>query len=666
MSRFKNILALSAALAPLVFLLSPNRAETAVPQLINFQGILKDGSGNPVANGSYSVIFTIYDAPVGGNVQWAETSSVTTSGGLFTILLGSTNPVPDSAFEDASGYLGIKVGADPEMTPRQQLVSLSYAYRVSSVDGASGGTITSKVSIGPGHTNTGTNAFVAGINNTASGNEAAVGGGTGNNAFGYLGTIAGGYFNQAGGTGAFVGGGSSNIASGLFNSFIGGGYANQSSGQDAAISGGQLNIASGLRSFVGGGSLNKAHGDYSVVSGGGGPAAADSNAASGDWSGIHGGTGNTASGLRAAIGGGYHNTSSASDATVGGGFINTASGPGATVAGGGYNTASGFDAAVGGGDSHLASGNFSAVAGGWKDTASGFNSTVPGGFGNKASGNYSFAAGRRAKAGHLGSFVWADSSTDADFASTGNNQFVIRAAGGVGIGTASPAGQLHVHDPFNSINGSRLILTQAAGGSTIFDGLAVIGGPSKGYLWNYENGPLIFGTNNSERIRIDSVGNIGVGIIAPTARLQVGTVGSEGTPPFIAGTMVAVQATNPDNWTHMAIISGSLGQSRLNFGDGFNDDQGTVGYSNAIDAMFFTTAAAERMRITSTGQVGIGTATPQGALDVSSTTGAFIVPRMTTAQRNALTPVNGMIIYNTDAVAGGRFEFRENGAWVTK
>jgi hypothetical protein len=38
----------------------------AVPQLINFQGILRDGSGNPVTNGSYSVTFTIYDAASGG------------------------------------------------------------------------------------------------------------------------------------------------------------------------------------------------------------------------------------------------------------------------------------------------------------------------------------------------------------------------------------------------------------------------------------------------------------------------------------------------------------------------------------------------------------------------------------------------------------------------
>ncbi len=100
----------------------------AVPQLINFQGILRDESGNPVANGSYSVTFSIYDAPSVGNVLWAETTSVSTNSGLFTTLLGADNPLPDSVFYDSSRYLGIKVGADPEMTPRQKLSSVGYSY----------------------------------------------------------------------------------------------------------------------------------------------------------------------------------------------------------------------------------------------------------------------------------------------------------------------------------------------------------------------------------------------------------------------------------------------------------------------------------------------------------------------------------------------------------
>jgi hypothetical protein len=69
------------------------------------------------------------------------------------------------------------------------------------------------------------------------------------------------------------------------------------------------------------------------------------------------------------------------------------------------------------------------VGGGDTNTASGWRSTVPGGVGNLAQGAHSLAAGRRAKAYHDGSFVWAD-AIDVDFASTGDNQFVARATGG--------------------------------------------------------------------------------------------------------------------------------------------------------------------------------------------------------------------------------------------
>ncbi|MCI0329607.1 MAG: hypothetical protein L0196_01445, partial [candidate division Zixibacteria bacterium] len=103
----------------------------AVPQLINFQGILRDGNGNPVANGSYSVIFTIYDAASGGTNLWTETQSVTTTSGLFSTLLGSVSPIPASVFNDSSRYLGVQVGADPEMTPRQKLSSVGYSHNSS-------------------------------------------------------------------------------------------------------------------------------------------------------------------------------------------------------------------------------------------------------------------------------------------------------------------------------------------------------------------------------------------------------------------------------------------------------------------------------------------------------------------------------------------------------
>lgn len=64
------------------------------------------------------------------------------------------------------------------------------------------------------------------------------------------------------------------------------------------------------------------------------------------------------------------------------------------------------------------------------------------------------------------------------------------------------------------------------------------------------------------------------------------------------------------------------------------------------------------------GKVGIGTTSPatSAKVDITSTTGALLVPIMTTAQRNALTAVNRMIIYNATTNA---FNFYENGSWVT-
>jgi Chaperone of endosialidase len=150
---------------------------------------------------------------------------------------------------------------------------------------------------------------------------------------------------------------------------------------------------------------------------------------------IGGGDQNTASGSRSTVSGGETNTASGSYSTVAGGLQNSASGGGSAVSGGLYNIAGGILATVGGGDGNRASGLNSTVGGGDINQATGDYSTIPGGENNFATGQYSFAAGQRAQAGHQGAFVWADSQT-ATFASTANDQFSIRAQGGVRLATS--------------------------------------------------------------------------------------------------------------------------------------------------------------------------------------------------------------------------------------
>ena len=91
---------------------------------------------------------------------------------------------------------------------------------------------------------------------------------------------------------------------------------------------------------------------------------------------------------------------------------------------------------------------------------------------------------------------------------------------------------------------------------------------------------------------------------------------------------------------------------------------------HACNIRFLTTATGgstsltEKMRIASGGGIGIGTAADPATsalVELSSTTGALLLSRMTTTQKNALTAVNGMIVYDATL---NKFQGYENGAWT--
>lgn len=133
---------------------------------------------------------------------------------------------------------------------------------------------------------------------------------------------------------------------------------------------------------------------------------------------------------------------------VGGHEANSANSSGAVIGGGGSATSPNTISAaswgtIGGGVRNTVSGHAGTVAGGDNNQVDASWSTIPGGRGNEANGQYAFAAGRRAHAEHTGAFVWADSEM-ADFSSTDDDQFLVRAAGGVGINTPEPLGALQV------------------------------------------------------------------------------------------------------------------------------------------------------------------------------------------------------------------------------
>ena len=158
----------------------------------------------------------------------------------------------------------------------------------------------------------------------------------------------------------------------------------------------------------------------------------------------------SANALSATIGGGRLNSVHAWQATIGGGVGNEAHANNTTIAGGDYNVIG--DVAA-----------WATISGGQQNEATQEYAMIPGGQQNFAGGEYCLAAGRRAKVrgpddvgggdtnGDEGTFVWADATGD-EFWSTGPNQFLIRATGGVGIGTNAPPSNtaLCVDDPSKS------------------------------------------------------------------------------------------------------------------------------------------------------------------------------------------------------------------------
>jgi hypothetical protein len=92
------------------------------PGAIPIQGKLTDASGAPL-NGIYTLTFRLYDDAAAVSALCADVRPVQVTNGLFSDYM-------DHCYDDINGqklWLGIQVGSDPEMTPRQVIYPVPYA-----------------------------------------------------------------------------------------------------------------------------------------------------------------------------------------------------------------------------------------------------------------------------------------------------------------------------------------------------------------------------------------------------------------------------------------------------------------------------------------------------------------------------------------------------------
>jgi hypothetical protein len=101
---------------------------TEVPQMINYQGRLTDSATGDPYDGDAAMIFSIWDDSSGGTQLWEETHPiVSVSQGLFNVLLGSIDSIPDTVFAQPNVWLDIVANGN-QIEPRTQIVSVGYAY----------------------------------------------------------------------------------------------------------------------------------------------------------------------------------------------------------------------------------------------------------------------------------------------------------------------------------------------------------------------------------------------------------------------------------------------------------------------------------------------------------------------------------------------------------
>lgn len=243
-----------------------------------------------------------------------------------------------------------------------------------------------------------------------------------------------------------------------------------------------------------------------------------------------------------------------------------------------------------------------------------------------------------------------DSAASMQFYVGASERVRISSSGNVGIGTPSPDALLTVNT-----------IASFGDGAVTTPSIAHKGDLNTGF-WFPAADVIAASTAGSERVRIDSSGNVGIGTGSTIRSILNTNVGTVTGPAVTAGLTLSaiysgVTAVNTIDWNYS-------GQSAfpVRLGATFNSD------GNGMEMVFYTSTAfnatgSERMRLDKDGRLAIGTSTPatSARLEIAGTTGALLVPRLTTTERNALTAVNGMIIYNT---TDNQMQGRINGAWV--
>ena len=248
--------------------------------------------------------------------------------------------------------------------------------------------------------------------------------------------------------------------------------------------------------------------------------------------------------------------------------------------------------------------------------------------------------------------------TTADGASSPTERMRITSSGDLCFGSTVGANNDGSGISIYNASYPRISFRNSTTGNTTSDGSQLYLVNSDLYVTNNENANLIFRTNETERVRIDSSGNFGIGAASPAAKLdvagnQIFTAANPQIQFNAGGPIIRLPSANTlafltdstnermridssgrlllgtSTTSNVAQTIYSTENSAINFqnsntgtgsGNGFyvGTSTGTTSYvwNYENDSLIFATNNTERMRVDSSGNIGIGSASPSQTLDV--------------------------------------------------